>query len=88
MKKLKVFALAVFRDGNQVSAIVATTTQKKAIDHFKTTYSNMKGYGTISRNKDHLDVALKEPDTVFMQRLTDHGNNYVSESEYLSNIKT
>jgi len=66
MSKLKVFSGVIFRNGKQVQAIVATTSQKKASIISGENLSYIRSHWTISQNKTHIAISINKPDTLFV----------------------
>lgn len=55
----------------QITALVATTSQKKAAELMDVTVGTLRNYGGETRNPQDCEVALAEPGTVFWRGLDD-----------------
>jgi hypothetical protein len=65
MREYKVFAGNGFIRGKQVFMIVAAKTQKRASELTGLSTGEIRNYWSITGNKDQIETAMSEPETVF-----------------------
>jgi hypothetical protein len=65
-KKLKVYGGYLFHKGKQVSALIATTSKKKASDLTGVTYKTLLDFWSETGNKEDIEFALKFPEQVLV----------------------
>ncbi len=66
MRELKVFCGLLMIKGVQHRAIVATTSEKKAGELTHVGLSHIRNYWSKTGNKKALEIALPNPDKVFI----------------------
>lgn len=58
----------------QITALVATTSQKKAAELLGVGVSTLRNFGGETRNTQDCEIALTEPGTVFWRGLDDRSD--------------
>ena len=64
MTKLKVYSGWIFRDGNQVRAVVAATSQKEVARITGNSLNHIRNYWSVTANKTHVSDAMEHPGTI------------------------
>lgn len=72
---MKVFGGIIFRNGKQVRAIVATTSQKRAAELVGVSLSELRDYWSVTGNDIEMQTACSEPGRVFVAS-TIMGNDF------------
>lgn len=73
-KKLKVYGgMTYVSDKGQVRGIAATTSQKKAAELFGCSLSHFRNYCGETWNKKELEIALANPNVLFVETKLDSG---------------
>lgn len=66
MKELVVYGGRIHLNGKSTRAIVATRTKKKAMELVGVGVSGFKNYWSETRNEYELEIALAEPEMLFV----------------------